>query len=95
MVAKKIIVWGGSGAFGLVAGFGTVFALGTTVQKYAVDLNFGVLDLVINNLFFLCLAYAAFVWIWLDISSVPKFCRSNFGARAGFIVPSAAPLRHR
>ena len=66
MVAKKIIVWGGSGAFGLVAGFGTVFALGTTVQKYAVDLNFGVLDLVINNLFFLCLAYAAFVWIWLD-----------------------------
>ena len=66
MVAKKIIVWGVSGVFGLAAGFGTVFALGTTVQKYAVDLNFGVLDLVINNLFFLCLAYAAFVWIWLD-----------------------------
>ena len=66
MFAKKIIVWGGSAAFGVVAGFGTVFALGTTVQKYAVALNFGVVDMVINNLFFLCLAYAAFVWIWLD-----------------------------
>lgn len=66
MVVKRLIVWILSLLIGAAGAFATVSAFGTTVERYAVDLNFGLLDLIINNLFFLFLAIAALSWIWLD-----------------------------
>ena len=66
MVAKRTVVWVISVAVGMAAGYATVAAFGTSVDRYAVDLNFGVLDVLINNFAFLCLAYASLIWIWLD-----------------------------
>ena len=66
MVAKRVVVWVISTAVGMAAGYATVAAFGTSVNRYAVDLNFGILDVLINNFTFLCLSYAALLWIWLD-----------------------------
>tara|TARA_B100001245_G_C22579456_1_gene288118 strand:- start:93 stop:323 length:231 start_codon:yes stop_codon:yes gene_type:complete len=66
MVAKRVVVWVIAVAVGMAAGYATVAAFGTSVDRYAVDLNFGVLDVLINNFAFLCLAYASLIWIWLD-----------------------------
>ena len=66
MVAKRVVVWVISVVVGMAAGYATVAAFGTSVDRYAVDLNFGVLDVLINNFAFLCLAYASLIWIWLD-----------------------------
>ena len=62
MAAKRVAVWLLSITIGVAAGYATVAAFGTTVDRYAVDLNFGILD----NFAFLCLAYASLIWIWLD-----------------------------
>jgi|TARA_B110000263_G_C15271234_1_gene493602 hypothetical protein len=66
MVAKRVVVWVISVAVGMAAGYATVAAFGTSVDYYAVDLNFGFLDVLINNFAFLCLSYASLIWIWLD-----------------------------
>ncbi len=66
MVAKRVVVWLLSLSIGVLVGYATVAAFGTSVERYAVDLNFGVLDIILNNVAFLCLAYASLVWIWLD-----------------------------
>ena len=66
MAAKRVTVWLLSITIGVAAGYATVAAFGTTVDRYAVDLNFGVLDIILNNFAFLCLAYASLIWIWLD-----------------------------
>lgn len=66
MAAKRVAVWLLSITIGMAAGYATVAAFGTTVDRYAVDLNFGVLDIILNNFTFLCLAYASLIWIWLD-----------------------------
>ena len=66
MVAKRVVVWVISIAVGMAAGYATVAAFGTSVNRYAVDLNFGSLDVLINNFTFLCLSYASLIWIWLD-----------------------------
>lgn len=66
MVIKRVIVWVLPIVIGVAGALATVSAFGTTVNKYAVNLNFGWLDLIINNFFFLCLAYATLAWIWLD-----------------------------
>ena len=66
MVAKRVGVWVISIAVGIAAGYATVAAFGTSVDRYAVDLNFGILDILINNFTFLCLSYASLIWIWLD-----------------------------
>jgi hypothetical protein len=66
MVAKRVVVWVISVVVGMAAGYATVAAFGTSVDRYAVDLNFGVLDVLINNFAFLCLSYASLIWIWLD-----------------------------
>ena len=66
MVTKRVAVWLISLVIGVVAGYATVAAFGTSLERYAVDLNFGVLDIILNNFAFLCLAYASLVWIWLD-----------------------------
>ena len=63
MVAKRVVVWVISIAVGMAAGYATVAAFGTSVNRYAVDLNFGILDVLINNFTFLCLSYAAFLLI--------------------------------
>lgn len=73
MLSRRIIVWVLSSGIGVAGAFGTVAAFGTTVEKYAVDLNFGLLDIIINNFFFLFLAYAALAWIWLDYILKTKF----------------------
>ena len=49
MVAKRVAVWLLSITIGVAAGYATVAAFGTTVDRYAVDLNFGVLDIILNN----------------------------------------------
>ena len=67
MVAKRVAVWILSILIGVAAGYATVAAFGTSVERYAVDLNFGVLDIIVNNFAFLCLAYVSLVWIWLDV----------------------------
>jgi|TARA_B100000315_G_scaffold78658_1_gene72031 hypothetical protein len=66
MAVKRVSVWLLSISIGAAAGYATVAAFGTSVERYAVDLNFGVLDIILNNFAFLCLAYASLVWIWLD-----------------------------
>ena len=66
MAAKRVAVWVISLSIGALAGYATVAVFGTSVERYAVDLNFGVLDIILNNFAFLCLAYASLVWIWLD-----------------------------
>ena len=66
MTVKRTAVWVLSVVIGLTAGYATVAAFGTSVERYAVDLNFGILDIILNNFTFLCLAYASLVWIWLD-----------------------------
>ena len=66
MAVKRVAVWLLSITIGVAAGYATVAAFGTTVDRYAVDLNFGVLDIILNNFAFLCLAYASLIWIWLD-----------------------------
>ncbi|HJN40920.1 MAG: hypothetical protein QGG60_00835 [Anaerolineales bacterium] len=66
MAAKRVAVWLLSLSIGALAGYATVVAFGTSLERYAVDLNFGVLDVILNNFTFLCLAYASLVWIWLD-----------------------------
>lgn len=66
MAAKRVAVWILSISIGLVASYATVMAFGTSVERYAVDLNFGILDIILNNFTFLCLAYASLIWIWLD-----------------------------
>lgn len=66
MLVKRLIVWILSVLIGAAAAFATVSAFGTTVERYAVNLNFGFLDLILNNFFFLFLAIAALSWIWLD-----------------------------
>ena len=66
MAAKRVAVWLLSISIGVAAGYVTVAAFGTTVDRYAVDLNFGVLDIILNNFAFLCLAYASLIWIWFD-----------------------------
>ena len=66
MAAKRVVAWVISIAVGLAAGYATVAAFGTTLDRYAVDLNFGILDVIINNFTFLCLSYASLIWIWLD-----------------------------
>ena len=66
MKAKRAAVWILSVVIGLMAGYATVAAFGTSVERYAVDLNFGILDIILNNFTFLCLAYASLLWIWLD-----------------------------
>ena len=66
MVGKRVVVWVISIAVGMTAGYATLAAFGTSVGHYAVDLNFGILDVLINNFTFLCLSYASLIWIWLD-----------------------------
>lgn len=66
LIGKRVFVWVLSIAIGISGAFATVAAFGTTVERYAVKLNFGWLDLIVNNFFFLGLAYAALAWIWLD-----------------------------
>ena len=66
MVAKRVVVWVISIAVCIAAGYATVAAFGTSMDRYAVDLNFGILDILINNFTFLCLSYASLIWIWLD-----------------------------
>ena len=67
MAAKRVSVWILSILIGVAASYATVVAFGTSVNRYAVDLNFGILDIILNNFTFLCLAYASLVWIWLDV----------------------------
>tara|TARA_B100000945_G_scaffold321464_2_gene336208 strand:- start:514 stop:744 length:231 start_codon:yes stop_codon:yes gene_type:complete len=66
MLFKRVLVWSVSIIVGVAAGYGTIAAFGTTVELYAVDLNFGVFDVLVNNFTFLCLSYAVILWIWLD-----------------------------
>ena len=66
MLVKKVSVWLISIIVGITAGYGTIAAFGTTVELYAVDLNFGIFDVLVNNFTFLCLSYAVILWIWLD-----------------------------
>ena len=70
MVAKRVVVWVISVVVGMAAGYATVAAFGTSVDRYAVDLNFGVLDVLINNFaFILSTAEPAAAWLFLLISS--------------------------
>ena len=60
MRAKRSAVWVLSSIIGIIGAFGTVAAFGTTVEK------FSFLLFAYDNFIILALAYAAFVWVWLD-----------------------------